>query len=303
MKKVIVTGGAGFIGGNLAAALLKEGCDVHIIDNLVSGKKENVPHGATLHEIDMLDTKAITERMRGADVVFHLAALPRVSFSVEHPVESNEANVSGTVSVLTAAKDAGVRRVVYSASGSAYGEQTTIPYKESMPANPVNPYGLQKHIGELYLALFSRVYGIETVSLRYFNIYGSHMDPSGPYGLAVAKFLEQKRDGKPLTIVGDGSQTRDFTHVRDVARANILAATQASVGKGEVINIGTGRAITITYLADLIDKDGKREMLPSRVEAHDSCADTSLAKRLLGWEPSITIEQGIEELKQEWGVM
>lgn len=302
MKKAIVTGGAGFIGSNLAAALLAEGYEVHIVDNLVSGKREHVPAGAVFHELDVLDTAALTEVARGSDVVFHLAALPRVSYSVEHPVESNRANVDGTVSVLTAAKDAGVRRVVYSASGSAYGEQTDIPYKETQTANPVNPYGLQKYIGELYLTLFSSVYGIETVSLRYFNIYGPKMDPSGPYGLAVAKFLEQKQTGVPLTIVGDGTQTRDFTHVRDVARANIIAAAHASVGKGEVINIGTGRNITVNYLADLVDPGGKREALPPRVEAHDSQADNTLAKELLGWEPTVTIEEGIAELKKEWGI-
>ncbi len=298
----VVTGGAGFIGSNLTEALLKEGYVVRVVDTLVAGKRENVSAGAELFEVDVRDTKALTTVMRGATTVFHLAALPRVSYSVEHPLESSSVNVEGTVSVLVAAKDAGVKRVVYSASGSAYGNQTVTPYHEDMPANPVNPYGLQKYIGELYMKLFAEVYGLSTISLRYFNIYGPHMDPSGPYGLAVAKFLEQKQKGQPLTIVGDGTQTRDFTYVKDAARANILAAEHGAPWKGEVVNIGTGRNITVNYLADTIDPGGKRETLPSRVEAHDSVADIRRAKELLGWESQYSFEEGIAELKQEWGI-
>lgn len=301
MKKIaVVTGGAGFIGSNLSAELIQRGFDVRIIDTLINGKREYIPATATLHEVDILDTEACTEIMKGADAVFHLAALPRVSYSVEHPVESNRVNVDGTISILVAARDAQVGRVVYSASGSAYGNQKTIPYHEDLPATPVNPYGLQKYIGELYVKMFAEVYGFSTVSLRYFNIYGPHMDPQDPYGLAVAKFLEQRAQGKPLTIVGDGTQTRDFTHVRDAVRANLLALESARVGRGEVINIGTGKNVTINYLADLIDGgSGPRETLPPRVEAHDSCADNTRAKKLLGWEPNVSIEEGIAELKKE----
>ncbi len=302
-KIAVVTGGAGFIGSNLAAELVARGFEVRIIDTLINGKREYVPSGATLSEVDILDTKACTEIMRGARAVFHLAALPRVSYSVEHPIESNRVNVEGVLSVLVAARDAKVGRVVYSASGSAYGNQETIPYNEDLPATPVNPYGLQKYIGELYLKMFSDVYGLSTVSLRYFNIYGPHMDPQGPYGLAVAKFLEQRKEGKPLTIVGDGTQTRDFTHVKDAVRANLLALESAQVGHGEVVNIGTGKSITVNYLADLIDGGaGPRETLPPRVEAHDSRADNARAKKLLGWEPTISIEDGIAELKKGFGL-
>jgi UDP-glucose 4-epimerase len=303
-KIAVVTGGAGFIGSNLSAELVARGFEVRIIDTLVNGKREYVPVGAILHEVDILDTKACTEIMQGADAVFHLAALPRVSYSVEHPIESNRVNVEGLLSVLVAARDAKVGRVIYSASGSAYGNQETTPYHEDLPATPVNPYGLQKYIGELYMKLFADVYGLSTVSLRYFNIYGSHMDPQGPYGLAVAKFLEQRKEGKPLTIVGDGTQTRDFTHVKDAVRANLLAMESTKVGRGEVINIGTGKNITVNYLADLIDGGtGPRETLPARVEAHDSCADNTRAKQLLGWEPMVSIEDGIAELKQQWGIV
>lgn len=303
-KIAVVTGGAGFIGSNLSTELVERGFEVRIIDTLVNGKREYVPAGAILHEIDVLDTKACTEIMQGADAVFHLAALPRVSYSVEHPIESNRVNVEGLLSVLVAARDAKVGRVIYSASGSAYGNQETAPYHEDLPATPVNPYGLQKYIGELYLKMFSDIYGLSTVSLRYFNIYGPHMDPQGPYGLAVAKFLEQHKEGRPLTIVGDGTQTRDFTHVKDAVRANLLAMESTKVGRGEVINIGTGKNITVNYLADLIDGGtGPRETLPARVEAHDSCADNARAKELLGWEPTVSIEDGIMELKQEWRII
>lgn len=302
-KKIVVTGGAGFIGSNLVAELVAQNYEVHVIDTLVNGKRTHVPAAATLHEADVLDTKAITAIMDGASTVFHLAALPRVSYSVEHPVESNRVNVEGTVSVLVAARDAKVGRVVYSASGSAYGNQETLPFHESLPATPVNPYGLQKYIGELYLKMFADVYGLSTVSLRYFNIYGPNMDPKGPYGLAVAKFLEQRAQGIPLTIVGDGTQTRDFTHVRDAVRANVLAMESTRVGRGEVINIGTGRNISVNYLADLIDGGkGKRETLPSRVEAHDSLAENTRAKELLGWEPQVSIEEGVAELKKSFNI-
>ena len=302
-KKVVVTGGAGFIGSNLVAELLARDFEVHVIDTLVNGKREHVPSPAILHEVDILDTKASTAIMKGASAVFHLAALPRVSFSVENPIESNRVNVEGTVSMLVAARDAKVRRVIYSASGSAYGNQEILPFHENLPAMPVNPYGLQKYIGELYLKMFADVYGLSTVSLRYFNIYGPHMDPKGPYGLAIAKFLEQKTQGKPLTIVGDGTQTRDFTHVRDAVRANLLAMESPRVGHGEVINIGTGKNVTVNYLADLIDGGvGARETLPSRVEAHDSLADNTRAKELLGWEPQVSIEEGIAELKKTFNI-
>ena len=300
-KKAVVTGGAGFIGSHITDALLAEGYEVHVIDNLSGGKREQVPAGAVFHELDVLDTKAITPILQGAEAVFHEAALPRVQFSIDYPLESHAANVNGTVSVLVAAKDAGVKRVVYAASGSAYGYQPVLPFKEDMPANPVNPYGLQKHIGELYSKIFADIFGLETVALRYFNVYGPRMDPSGPYGLAIAKFLQQRSEGKPLTIVGDGEQTRDFTHIRDIVRANVAAMKSPKVGKGEVINIGTGRNVTVNFLADLIGGE-ERVTLPARQEAQHALADVTRAKELLEWEPTVTLEQGIGELKREWGI-
>jgi UDP-glucose 4-epimerase len=249
----------------------------------------------------MRDTEKLTEICAGATAVFHTAAVPRVPYSVEHPVETTDANITGTVSVFTAAARGKAKRVVYSASGSAYGEQTTMPLVETMPANPVNPYGLQKYVGELFAKLWPGVYGVETVCLRYFNVYGPGLDPNGAYALAVGRFLKARKDGTPITIYGDGTITRDFTHVDDIVRANILAAESPNVGQGEVINIGAGRNITISYLASLFG-DGPIEYGPPRIEAHDSQADNRKAKELLGWEPSISVEDGVAALCKEWGL-
>ena len=297
-KVAIVTGGAGFIGSHLADALLAEGYAVRVVDNLSGGKREKVPPVAEFFEQDVNDTAALTKVMVGAEVAFHLAALPRVQFSIEHPVEANKANVSGTVSVLKAAQEAGVTRVVYSASSSAYGNQVVMPLTEDMPASPQSPYGLQKYIGELYCRVWSEVYGLSTVSLRYFNVYGPGADPEGSYALVIAKFLKLRALCKPMPITGDGMQTRDFTHVRDVIHANILAAQSQKVGKGEVINIGAGNNTSVNRIAELIG--GPIEYVPARLEPHDTLADNSRAKELFGWEPTVSLEEGIAELKKKF---
>lgn len=303
-QKAVVTGGAGFIGSHLVDALVERGDDVHVVDNYAGGRHEERSNTkATYHELDVLDTEKLQKVMEGANTAFHLAALPRVQFSTDHPVESAEVNVLGTISVLTAAVRAGVRRVVYSASSSAYGEQPIMPLSEEMSSNPANLYGLQKYVGELFSKTWTTTYGIETVCLRYFNIYGSRIDPHGSYAMAVGAFLLAKKEGRPITIFGDGTITRDYTHVRDVVRANILAAESPNVGKGEVINIGAGRNVTIQYLAELIH--GSKEGIqygPPRQEAHDSKADNTKAKKLLGWEPTVSVEEGIAELKKEYGI-
>ena len=299
-KRAVVTGGAGFIGSHIADALLKEGYAVHIIDNLSGGKRERVPVGATLHEVDIRNLEAITPIIAGAEVLFHLAALPRVQYSIEHPVETHEVNVNGTLNVLLAARDGKVGRVVYSASSSAYGNQSILPLEETMLPNPLSPYGLQKYIGEQYVRVFAEVYGLPTVALRYFNVYGPRLDPDGAYALVIGKFLKQRAEGKSMTITGDGEQTRDFTHVRDVVRANLLAATSASVGRGEVMNIGAGKNASINRIAELIG--GAVEHIPARLEPKDTLADHSLAKRLIGWSPEVSLEEGISELCAEWGV-
>jgi len=282
-------------------ALVARGNDVHVIDNYTGGKfEERFNAKAVYHEVDMRLTDEIQKIVRGADVVFHTAAVPRVPYSIEHPVETTDVNITGTVSVLTAAANAKVRRVIYSSSGSAYGNQTILPLGETLPANPVNPYGLQKYVGELFAALWPSIYGIETVSLRYFNVYGPGLDPNGPYALAIGKFLLARKDNTPITIFGDGTVTRDFTHVSDVVRANLLAAESKKVGKGEVINVGAGRNVSIKALADMFG--GEIRYGPARIEAHDSLADNRKAKELLGWEPTITLEDGIAELKKEMGI-
>ncbi len=246
MKKAVVTGGAGFIGTHVVQALREEGFDVVVVD---------IKEGS-----DVRDTQKLQEIFKGAEFVFHLAALPRVQYSI------------------------------------AYGDTDTMPLHEGMAANPMSPYALQKYIGEQYCRLFSEVYELPTVSLRYFNVYGPGADPNGAYALVIAKFLQQRIERNPITITGDGTQTRDFAHVRDVVRANILAAKSSNVGKGEVINIGAGKNASVLKIAELIG--GPVEHIAPRLEPHDTLADNALAKQLLGWEPTVTLEEGIAELKK-----
>jgi UDP-glucose 4-epimerase len=301
MKKVVITGGAGFIGSHLADALLLEGCEVHVVDNLVQGKREDVPVEAIFHELDVRDTETLTHICEGAQAVFHLAALPRVTYSYDHPTESHEANIDGTFSVLMAARNAGVGRVIYAGSSSSYGTQDRLPFTEDMQVHPMSLYAFQKYAGEEYARLFSENYGLETVTLRFFSVYGPRMRPDGGYALAIPKFLQSLKEGKPLPITGDGSHTRDFTHVRDVVHACVLAMGSEHVGKGEVINIAAGRNVSVNTLAELIG--GEREYLAARPgDAQDTFGDTARARELLGWEPTIALEDGIKELKEEWKI-
>ncbi|KND47965.1 MAG: UDP-glucose 4-epimerase [Parcubacteria bacterium C7867-004] len=302
MKKIVVTGGAGFIGSNLARTLLAEGYEVHVVDNLANGKREDVPNGAVFHELDILDTDALRPIVDGAYAVFHLAALPRVGYSYDYPESSHRANIDGTFSVLMASRDGKVGRVVYAASSSAYGSQDHLPFTEDMHPHPISLYAFQKLAGEEYARLFSELYGLSTVSLRFFTVYGSNMRPDGGYALAIPKFLAAKRDGKPLPVTGDGSQTRDFTHVKDVVRACLLAMESPSVGKGEVLNIAAGRNVSVNALVELIG--GEAEYVPVRPgDAPDTFGDNRRARELLGWEPQITLEDGISELKKEYGIL
>jgi nucleoside-diphosphate-sugar epimerase len=298
--KAVVTGGAGFIGSHLLRELVAQGFEVHAVDNYSCGKKkERLSAETVYHEID-ITAGELGPAFAGADYVFHTAALPRVQYSLEYPLETNASNVTGTIRVLIAARDASVKKVIYSASSSAYGNADALPLVETLPAHPISPYGLQKYIGELYMRLFSEVYGLPTVNLRYFNVYGPLADPDGAYALVIAKFIKQRVEGGPLTITGDGSQTRDYTHVHDVVRANILAAQSKNVGRGEVLNIGAGRNVSVNRLAELIG--GPVKHIAPRLEPHDTLADNVLAKRLLGWEPEITLEEGIAELKKLHGI-
>jgi len=295
MAKVIVTGGAGFIGSNLVDKLIERGDEVHVIDNLSGGRKEQINTKAIFHQLDITDFASIRPLFDEVGYVFHLAALPRVQFSIEYPLETNEANVVGTLNVLVSAKDAQVKKVIYSASSSAYGDQPEMPLKETMRANPKSPYGLQKYIGEMYCKVFSEVYSLPTVCLRYFNVYGPKQNEEGAYALVIAKFLKQKREGTKLTIIGDGLQTRDFTSVHDVVRANILAMEKETPA-GEVFNIGAGRNFSINEVAKFVG--GEVEYLPARLEPHDTRADNTKAREILGWVPEVKLEAGIAELKK-----
>src|SRR3989338_4558566 len=301
MAKMVVTGGAGFIGSHIVDALVARGDDVHVVDNFAAGRfDERTNSRATYHEEDIREYDTLAPILEGAELVFHEAALPRVQFSIEHPLDTSSVNIMGTINVLRAAHLGGVKRLVYAASSSAYGDQAILPLSEDLPPMPKSPYGLQKHVGELLCRMWSGVYGLPTVSLRYFNVYGPRFDPEGAYALVIGKFLQQRVEGKPLTITGDGTQTRDFTHVSDVVRANLLAAESPKVGKGEVVNIGAGNNVSVNTIAGLIE--GPSVHIEPRLEPHDTRADNRKARELLGWETRIRIDEGIAELKKQFGI-
>lgn len=293
-KKVVVTGGAGFIGSNLVNKLVEKNYDVHIIDNLIAGPG-HINKKAKLHKVSITDYKKILPIIKGAEYVFHLAALPRVQYSIDFPLETNSVNVNGTLNVLLAAKESKVKKLVFSASSSAYGDQDIMPLIEDMKPAPKSPYALHKYYGELLCKLFSDIFGLPTVSLRYFNVYGPNQSAEGSYPLVIAKFLKQVKENAPMTITGDGKQTRDFTHVYDVVRANILAAESKTVKNGEVINIGAGKNYSIQEIANIIG--GKVKYIPARLEPKDTLANNSKARKLLGWKPEVTLKEGINELK------
>ncbi len=297
-KIAVVTGGAGFIGSHLSAALLARGYAVRVVDNLVAGKRECVPADADFFEIDTRDRKALTPVFLGADCVFHCAALPRVEDSIRNPEESHDVNVTGTLNVLVAATSAGARRVIFASSSAIYGNHAESPLREELAPIPLSPYALHKYISEKYLILFAQLYGLETVSLRFFNVYGPGLNPEGAYAAVIGRFMKLRAEGKPLTIVGDGTQTRDFVQVRDVVRALIAAAESKKVGKGEVLNIGTGHEVSVNELADLFG--GERVTVSPRVEPHSSRADISKAKEFLAWEPKVRLIDGVAELVNEF---
>jgi len=295
MKKYIVTGGAGFIGSNAVDVLINAGHEVHVIDNLSGGNESNINPKAIFHKADIRNLEEIKPFFVGIDGVFHFAALPRVQYSIEHPIETNEVNINGTQNVLIAAELAGVKRVVYSASSAAYGDQAAMPLVETMLPQPLSPYGMQKYVGEHICRIWSVIHGIETVSLRYFNVYGPRQSDEGAYALVIARFLKQKKEGQKMTITGDGLQTRDFTHVRDVVQANILAMESDKVGNGEVMNIGGGEEHSVLEIAQMIG--GEYEFIAPRIEPRHTLANTTLAKKLIGWEPQEDFVKGVEELK------
>ena len=301
--KYVVVGGAGFIGSHIVDKLVEQNHEVVIIDNLSTGKMENVNPKASVEYIDISNVNEcpnMVEIMSGADALFLLAAKARVQPSIENPVEYETNNTIGTLNVLKCASDAGVRRVVYSASSSAYGNTEKLPSVESDPINPMSPYGAQKYYGEVMCKMFSEVYGLETVSLRYFNIYGERQNVGGAYAMVIGIFADQKLRGEIMTINGDGEQRRDFTYVGDVVNANILASQSEKVGKGEVINIGNGDNRSINDIADMIG--GERIHREPVIEPKETLADNTKARELLGWKPTQNIEDWVPGYKKELGL-
>ncbi len=292
MANYLVTGGAGFIGSHLVKGLINRGNSVKILDNLSTGKKENLHPGAKFINADIRNLEEIKPFFKNVDGVFHLAALPRVQVSIQNPVETNEVNIKGTLNVILAAKEASVKRLVYSASSSAYGDPVSLPLREDMKPNPKSPYGLQKYVGEEYAKLAAIFWNIETVSLRYFNVYGPKMATEGAYVTVIAIFNRQKINGEKITITGDGTQTRDFTYVDDVVRANMLAMESQKVGQGEVINIGNGDNHSVNEVAKLVG--GESINTEPRIEPHDTLADNTKAKELLNWSPQTSFNEGLK---------
>ncbi|MDX9755345.1 MAG: SDR family oxidoreductase [bacterium] len=313
MAKIVVTGGAGFIGSHIADFAQNEGHEVHVIDNLLTGRIENLESfcdSITFHEIDLRDIDKVKAAFEGADYVFHQAALPSVPRSVEHPDESNDHNVNATLNVLIAAKDCEVKRVVYAASSSAYGEQEGAFKIETMLPCPISPYGVTKLVGEHYCQAFYHTYGLETVCLRYFNVFGPRQNPFSAYTGVMAIFIPLMLKGQRPTIYGNGSQTRDFTFIQNNVHANMLAMT-AEAAPGEVFNIACGENQTVLQIVETINKILGTQIEPIFAEARTgdikhSCASVEKAKTLLGYTPLVSFEEGvartIEWYKKELGL-
>jgi nucleoside-diphosphate-sugar epimerase len=295
-RTVLVTGGAGFVGSNLVDELLARGLKVRVIDIFATGIRKNLNPRAELIEADIRDGDAIRPAFDGIDCVFHVAALPRIPLSIAKPVDTHMTNVVGTLNVLIAARDAKVRRLIYSGSSSIYGDQATMPLVETMAPNPLNPYALQKYVGEQYTRMFHRLFAMQTLTLRYFNVYGPRMTSEGAYVTVISAFMAARRRGEPLQIHGDGEQTRDFTHVSDIVAANVLAM-DAQVADGRAINIGAGHNVSVNRIADLIG--GPQVQMEGRKgDMRNTLADTSEAARILGWHPRVSVGDGVKQLLQ-----
>ncbi len=299
MQRAVVTGGAGFIGSNLVDKLIEQGIEVTVLDDLSTGKKENINPKAKFIECDIstASQKDLTFYINGADIVFHTAAKARVQPSIDDPLTFNKANVDGTLNMLYASYKTKVSRFVYSASSSAYGNANKFPTPEEHSTNPLSPYGLQKYIGEQYCKVFSEVYGLDTVSLRYFNVYGNRMLLEGAYCLVLGIFAKQLLEGTPLTINNDGEQRRDFTYVGDVVDANILAATRTEQFNGDVFNIGNGKNYSVNEVAKMYG--GKTIKGKDVLEPFQTLADNSKAGLILNWEPKGDLPTWIKQYKKE----
>lgn len=292
-EKIIITGGAGFVGSHLSRKLMELGYEVHIIDNLVSGKKSNVPNGAFFHKADISDFKRIKAFFHNTKYVFHLAALPSVEFSIQNPLISNETNHTGTLNVFKASSDSGVKKLIFASSCSVYGDQSVKKLTEKLTPNPKSPYALQKRIGEEYAKLWNFLYGLDILCLRFFNIYGPGQRNEGPYAFVIAKFLKLKKENRDFQITGNGKQTRDFVHIDDVVDA-CLKAMQTKTVPADYINIGGGKGVSVNEIAKMIG--GKIKYIPARLEPKDAEADNSKALKILGWKPKIELKKGISDL-------
>src|SRR3989344_1035153 len=298
-KIVVVTGGAGFIGSHIAEALLERGCTVRIIDNVSTGKTENIAgiiDRVDFHEKSILDDAALAAVFHGSDYVFHQGAIPSVPKSVRDPLTSHEVNATGSLKVLLAARDAGVKRVIYAGSSSYYGDTPTLPKHEAMPPNPISPYATQKYMGEAYAQQFHRLYGLETVVLRYFNIFGPRQDPNSEYSAVIPKFVRTMKGGEQPVIFGDGSATRSYTYISDCVAANVSAA-ETPEAAGEIFNIASERQTSVNELVAAINRVLGTSIAPLYAEARQgdimhSVADISKAERVLGYEPKVTLEEG-----------
>jgi UDP-glucose 4-epimerase len=302
--RYLVTGGAGFIGSNIVDELVRRGHRVMVLDDLSSGKESNLASVRDKIELrvgSITDLAAVQAACHGAEYVIHLAARTSVPRSVEDPLDTNAANIDGTLNVLVAARDAKVRRFVFAASSAAYGETPTLPKVETMQADPISPYGVTKYVGELYAQVFGRVYGLENVSLRYFNVFGPRQDPTSQYSGVLSRFMLAAIEGKPLTIYGDGEQSRDFTYVQNIVDETLLAC-EASGASGKMFNGGTGVRIALNAVLKLFEKIAGKKIAaryerPRGGDILHSQADISLARQILGYEPRVGFEEG---LRRTW---
>lgn len=298
--KCLVTGGAGFIGSNLVDILIGDGHEVKILDNLESGKMEYVNPKAQFVEVDVRDLEAIKSHFIGIDYVFHMAALVNVQESIEDPMTNHSVNVNGTVKVLEASRLAGVKKVIFSSTAAVYGNSEVQPINEAVEVDPISPYSLQKYVGERYCKLYSELYKLPTVCLRYFNVFGDRMPTEGGYVLVLGVFTRQLKNGEPLTITGDGEQRRDYVSVADVAEANIKAAMNDDLNDGRIVNIGTGKSYSINEVADAMG--GEKKYIAPRIEVRTSLADNARAVELLDWKPTVELLEWIPGYKKRVGI-
>lgn len=297
-----MTGGGGFIGSHLVRRLLRDGYSVRVLDNFYTGKRPNLDEVLSdidLHEGSIADESDAKRAVEGVAYVLHQAAIPSVPRSVRDPLGSNQANVTGTLTMLNAAREAGVKRFVYAASSSAYGNTPTLPKVETMPTDPLSPYAVAKLAGENYCRAFTRVYGLETVCLRYFNVFGPRQDPNSEYAAVIPKFILAMREGRPITIQGDGEQSRDFTYIDNTVEGN-LRAMKAPEAAGEVCNLACGERFTlnemVTLLGEIMSVEPKIEYLEGRTgDVKHSLADIDKARRLLGYEPTVSFRDGLAQ--------